>query len=246
MALSNTSHSTPSNRRLNIMEATKPKGVIYKPKRVKKLPKLSLTFEEQSMSDVPTTWRSTCDGQSKIPAAWRKTLNKNYIIFRDTLKPQKVIEHMSFSDEHKNKLKDMLTDHQRSDYFMKCVLPKGSKSLLADFKNALKLSGQEQLIQYTPGERGLKRAISNDSGVKSEPNTSTGDDDVPLMTHVNGQKYIKLMQQNDKPIINLRAYITDTDGKLHPTKKGILLTPEDWESLIKVDMSVLMDQRGIV
>jgi hypothetical protein len=66
------------------------------------------------------------------------------------------------------------------------------------------------------------------------------------MIHVNGQKYIKLMQQNDKPIINLRAYITDTDGKLHPTKKGILLTPEDWESLIKVDMSVLMDQRGIV
>ncbi len=223
------------------MEATKPKGVIHKPKRVRKNPKLSLSFDEQSMSDVPTTWRTATDELSKsdLPTTWRETFHKNYAVFRDHLKPRKVIEHMSFSDVQKNEIKNMLDDHQRTDHLIMRILSNGCKTLVEDFKNALKLSGQEDLVQYAPGNRGLKRQISQDSGCKRVRNVPA--DDAPLMMHVNGQKYVKLIHQHDKPIINIREYITDVDGKLHPTKKGILLTLEDWESLIKVDISTLME-----
>ena len=228
------------------MEATKPKGVVHKPKRARKLPKLNLAFDEQSMMDPPTTWISTIDKEceSDISPMWRKTFNENYIVFRDHLKPQKVIDLMPFNDEERKEMKDMVDDHCRTDHLIKRVLPNGSKSLVETFKNALKITGQDYLIQYVPSERRLKRQISEDSGCKSERNVPA--DDTPLMTHINGQKYLKLIQQHDKPIINLREYITDVDGKLHPTKKGILLTMEDWESLIKVDITTMMEQKKSV
>ena len=44
------------------------------------------------------------------------------------------------------------------------------------------------------------------------------------MIHIQGQKYMKVMQRQQQPMVNIREYITDVDGKLHPTKKGILLS----------------------
>ena len=199
----------------------KPKGVIYKPKRAKK----KLAFEEQSMSTIPDTWK--------------RTLSENYIVFRDNLEAEKVMAHMPFTDEQKRDMDTMVDNHQRTDYLMKSVLPKGPKSLVEDFKNGLKLSGQEHLIPYTPGGgKGVKRALSIDSGVPTE--------EFPVMVHVNGQTYLKLMQHRDKIIINLREYITDMEGKLHPTKKGILLSLEDWQALVQVDISTLLEQKRVL
>ena len=225
------------------MEATKPKGVLYQPKRVRKLPKLTLKFDEQSMCDAPTSWRSALDKKHKctVPTSWKKTFETNYSVFHDNLKPQSVIKHMQLSDVQKDEISNMINDYQRTDHLIKQILPNGTKSLVTDFRNALKLSGQDDLIQFTPGGRGLKRQASVDSGLKSERNVPI--DDLPLMVHVNGQKYLKLIYQHDKPIINLREYITDINGKLHPTKKGILLTLEDWNLLSKVNISTLIQQQ---
>ena len=34
-------------------------------------------------------------------------------------------------------------------------------------------------------------------------------------------------------MVNLREYIKDFDGKLHPTKKGIMLSMKDWQCFKK-------------
>ena len=202
----------------------KPKGIIYKPKRGKK----KLSFDEQSMSDIPTSWR--------------RTLDENYAVFRDNLIPQKVIDHMPLTDKEKQELIDMMDDHQRTDHLVKRVLPYGTKSLMEDFKTGLQLTGQGHLIPYVPGSQN-KRPLSVDSGIKNECNVPV--EDFPAMIHVNGHKYLKLMYHHDKPIINLREYITDMDGKLHPTKKGILLSLDDWQALVKVDIASLMEQKRL-
>ena len=44
-------------------------------------------------------------------------------------------------------------------------------------------------------------------------------------------KYVKLSTYKHKPYVNIREYVTSTNGKLHPTKKGILLKPEEWKQL---------------
>ena len=204
----------------------KPKGRIYKPKRAKK----QVTFDEQSMSTIPDTWRRTFD--------------ENYSVFRNNLvQPRKVIEHMSFSEEMKQEMDGMMDDNQRTDHLIKRVLSNGPKSLVEDFKTGLKLTGQEQLIPYVPGDQGLKRSLSVDSGIKESRNVPA--DDCQIMIHVNGHKYLKLMKHHEKPVINLRQYIIDMEGKLHPTKKGILLSLEDWQALVKVDISALMEQKRL-
>ena len=66
---------------------------------------------------------------------------------------------------------------------------------------------------------------------KSEPITL---ENLPVMIQMNGQKYIKLMKHQNQVVVNMREYITDqSSGKLHPTKKGIILSLKDWQSLKK-------------
>ena len=66
---------------------------------------------------------------------------------------------------------------------------------------------------------------------KSEPITL---ENLPVMIQMNGQKYIKLMKHQNQVVVNMREYITDqSSGKLHPTKKGIIFSLKDWQSLKK-------------
>ena len=42
----------------------------------------------------------------------------------------------------------------------------------------------------------------------------------------------EMQSENDQVVVNVREYITDiSSGKLHPTKKGIILSLKDWQSL---------------
>ena len=42
------------------------------------------------------------------------------------------------------------------------------------------------------------------------------------------------MKHQDQVDVNMREYIIDqSSGKLHPTKKGIILSLKDWQSLKK-------------
>ena len=69
---------------------------------------------------------------------------------------------------------------------------------------------------------------------KSEPPKPITLEDLPVMIQMNGQKYVKLMKHQDQVVVNVREYITDlSSGKLHPTKKGIILSLKDWQSLKK-------------
>ena len=69
---------------------------------------------------------------------------------------------------------------------------------------------------------------------KSEPPKPITLEDLPVMIQMNGQKYIKLMKHQDQVVVNVREYITDlSSGKLYPTKKGIILSLKDWQSLKK-------------
>ena len=67
------------------------------------------------------------------------------------------------------------------------------------------------------------------------------------MIQMNGQKYIKLIKHQIQVVVNMREYITDqSSGKLHPTKKGIILSLKDWQSLKKEIKTVnqLLQQLG--
>ena len=69
---------------------------------------------------------------------------------------------------------------------------------------------------------------------KSEPPNHITLEDLPVMIQMNRQKYVNLMKHQDQVAVNVREYITDlSSGKLHPTKKGIILALKDWQSLKK-------------
>ena len=66
----------------------------------------------------------------------------------------------------------------------------------------------------------------------AEPPKPISLEDLPLMIWINGQKYVKLINHHDRVVGNVREYITDqSSGNLHPTKKGIILSWKDWQSL---------------
>ena len=59
-------------------------------------------------------------------------------------------------------------------------------------------------------------------------------EDLPIMLHINGQRYAKVMKHQNNLVVNIREYVTDQfSGKLHPTNKGIMLPLEDWQSFKK-------------
>jgi hypothetical protein len=42
------------------------------------------------------------------------------------------------------------------------------------------------------------------------------------------------MKHQNNLVVNIREYVTDqSSGKLHPTKKGMMLSLEDWQSFKK-------------
>jgi hypothetical protein len=57
--------------------------------------------------------------------------------------------------------------------------------------------------------------------------------ELPMMININEHKYIKLMKHRDNVIMNIREYIPSGNGRLYPTKKGILLSIQDWQGLKK-------------
>ena len=91
-----------------------------------------------------------------------------------------------------------------------------------------KRSALKPLRQKRPASETM---VSELKRCKSEPSKPIT---LPVMIQINGQKYVKLMKLQDQVVVNLREYITDlSTGKLHPTKKGIILSLKDWQSLKK-------------
>ena len=83
-----------------------------------------------------------------------------------------------------------------------------------------KLSASETMVSE------LKRCKS------AEPPKPIILEDLPVMIQMNGQKYVKLINHQDRVVGNVREYITDqSSGNLHLTKKGIILSWKDWQSL---------------
>lgn len=174
----------------------------------------------------------------RIPLVWRMKLNENYAVFRDKLKPVGLTDYLLLTDKQKTDLNGMMDDHQRTDYLLKQVLRCGTKDQLIRFKEGLKATEQSHLIQYLP-TNGCKRFISQGGQEEVKKKrahlkkrcVSKGEvEELPIMVHINGTKYAKIMKQQEELMVNIREYITDCDGKLHPTKKGFLLSMKDWQS----------------
>ena len=113
-----------------------------------------------------------------------------------------VMKHIHVSDEERRNFNEMPDNGQRIEFVMN--LFNRENTLIKEFKAALKSTHQGHLDPFT--KRDVKRAAER--------------------IYVNGCKCVKLMRQHDKSIIHLREYIK-YKGKFHPTKKCILLTPED-------------------
>ena len=99
---------------------------------------------------------------------------------------------------------------------------------------ALKPSKRSALKPLRQKRPASETMVSELKRCKSEPSKPITLEDLPLMIQMNEQKYIKLMKHQDQVVVNVREYITDlSTGKLHPTKKGIILSLKDWQSLKK-------------
>ena len=109
------------------------------------------------------------------------------------------------------------------DQMLLTLKPSKRLALMPSKRSALKPLRQKRPASETMVSE-LKRC-------KSEPSKPIT---LPVMIQINGQKYVKLMKLQDQVVVNLREYITDlSTGKLHPTKKGIILSLKDWQSLKK-------------
>jgi len=94
-------------------------------------------------------------------------------------------------------------------------------------------------------KRKLKRSMSAPQGLAATADMSERKkpkvhrsaltlEDLPIMMHIHGQIYAKLMKHQNNLVVNIREYVTDqSSGKLHPTKKGMMLSLEDWQSFKK-------------
>ena len=165
---------------------------------------------------------------------WQDILETNYVILRDNLKPSPLVKFLALSSDQQKTLDGMVDDHQRTDYLLKQVLPYGSKGLLNQFKEGLKATDQSHLIAYLPEpKRKMSEGGKEVKRSRSDKEKSSEGGELPMMVHINELKYVKLMKHREQLMVNLREYIKDCDGKLHPTKKGIMLSMKDWQCFKK-------------
>jgi len=74
---------------------------------------------------------------------------------------------------------------------------------------------------------------------KGRASTSNAEVDSSIQQNQDGEKYVSLGKNrratvrkfNGKPLIDIREFYVDKEEQLKPGKKGISLTPEQWEAL---------------
>jgi hypothetical protein len=113
---------------------------------------------------------------------------------------------------------------------------KKRKSMYCDLHHSdSPLASDEELNKPTLTRTQSDGYLSKATQAPSEVMKSNSEENVksPPMLHLHGQTYVKVMRYRQEPIVNIRQYISDTDGVLHPTKRGILLSQKDWTSLKK-------------
>ena len=204
----------------------KPKRFALKPRKpspLKPFRQKPSAFEQMMLPDPKQVLR------------WQDILEANYAILRDNVKPSPLLKFLTLSSGQQKTLDGMVDNHQRIDYLLMQVLPYGSKGLLNQFKEGLKATDQSHLIAYLPDEpkRKMSEGGKKVKRSRSDKEESSEGGELPVMVHINELKYVKLMKLQDRVVVNLREYIKDCDGKLHPTKKGIILSLKDWQSLKK-------------
>ena len=193
-----------------------------KPKRFALKPRKRSASEQMMLPDPKQSLR------------WQNKLDTNYMILRDNLKPSPLVKFLALSSNQQKTLDGMVDEHQRTDYLLKQVLPNGSKGLLNQFKEGLKATDQSHLITYLPEpKRKMSEGGKEVKRSRSDKEESSEGGELPMMVHINELKYVKLMKHREQLMVNLREYIKDCDGKLHPTKKGIMLSMKDWQCFKK-------------
>lgn len=59
-------------------------------------------------------------------------------------------------------------------------------------------------------------------------------------------KHARVCTYKKKPYVNIRDYTNTSEGQLYPTKRGILLKPEEWKQLKKSVKEVDQELKLIV
>ena len=54
-----------------------------------------------------------------------------------------------------------------------------------------------------------------------------------MLEAVHDRKYVSIRSYGGEPRVNIRQYIHDSHGRPYSTKRGILLTPTEWQQLKK-------------
>ena len=133
-------------------------------------------------------------------------------------------EQMQFKPEMQPEMQIPVSDVKPKRFALK---PSKRSALKSSKRSALKPIRQRRPVSETMASE-LKRCKS------AEPPKPIFLEDLPLMIWINGQKYVKLIKHQDRVVGNVREYITDqSSGNLHLTKKGIILSWKDWQSLKK-------------
>ncbi|KAI1140382.1 PC4-domain-containing protein [Hypoxylon sp. FL0543] len=74
---------------------------------------------------------------------------------------------------------------------------------------------------------------------KTTPATDTGkDDEGNSFWSLGGTRRVTISAFKGKTFINIREYYTDASGDLKPGKKGIMLTPEQYNTLVQAIPSI--------
>ena len=111
------------------------------------------------------------------------------------------------------------------------ALKPSKRSALKSIQQKRSDSDMKPLRQKRPASETM---VSELKRCKSEPPKPITLEDLPVMIQMNLEKYVKLMKYREQLMVNLREHIKDCDGKLHPTKKGIMLSMKDWQCFKKV------------
>lgn len=103
-------------------------------------------------------------------------------------------------------------------------------------KSKLLLMGLKKYLTVKKKNKGkadktLNRVQSVEQPMTPKPNGVSSEHRTSRLVPIGMKKYITIRRYCGQPQINIRDYSRDSCGKMYSTKRGIMLTPEEWTQL---------------
>ncbi|KAG4221077.1 hypothetical protein PC116_g30446 [Phytophthora cactorum] len=111
-------------------------------------------------------------------------------------------------------------------------------------KNLKRSHRDEDEDEDVSSEQEVKSNSKSKSAKKAKTSDSGKDDDGNPFWSLGGTRRVTVSGFKGKTFINIREYYTDASGALKPGKKGIMLTPEQYNKLLEAIPSINTELRG--